>query len=368
MGLGDLLLAFGQRGRFEKGGELLGGAEALDKLGHFGPAARLYDLAAEQFQFSAANSTYYATLDGRKRCCRLAEERGEEWGVANQWLAGQINENPPAFVEWYYNQQADMLIGRLRKLTAASDWAGLVRLADQARGFLRYASGNRPFLGQYNCDFFGGLGRLALRQYEAARPLLQRAYDASRGGRGNFEAAALGWDAFHLGRALYGLGDRRAEELFIEAADRFEKMGHEGGGEPAQLGWEDAQRMLSKVRAGPKGGGKPPSPEPRAPHWQVGERAFVSWSQDQYWYAATIRQVQGQRLYVRFDDGIEQWTTMDRATKINLAVGDQVQARWQGGRIFYPGRIAQRNGEQVFVVYDDGDQEWNTVSNLRFTR
>ena len=76
----------------------------------------------------------------------------------------------------------------------------------------------------------------------------------------------------------------------------------------------------------------------------------------------------GQRLYVQFDDEIEEWTTADRATKINLAVGDRVQGKWQGGDLFYLGRVAQRNGEQVFVVYDDGDQEWTTITNLRITR
>ena len=41
----------------------------------------------------------------------------------------------------------------------------------------------------------------------------------------------------------------------------------------------------------------------RRMNWKADDRALVKWSQDDFWYPATIQQVDGERLYVRFDDG-----------------------------------------------------------------
>ncbi len=42
--------------------------------------------------------------------------------------------------------------------------------------------------------------------------------------------------------------------------------------------------------------------------WNVGDRVLARWFHDPFWYPATIREVDGERYYVKFDDGDKQWT------------------------------------------------------------
>lgn len=103
-------------------------------------------------------------------------------------------------------------------------------------------------------------------------------------------------------------------------------------------------------------------------NWKVGDRVLADWSNDAYWYPATVREVSGDRIYVRFDDGDKEWTTNERLMAIDIEPGDRVYCRWQDGRYYYPGRVTQMNSEKIHVQYDDGDKEWTTIGCVRVTR
>lgn len=102
--------------------------------------------------------------------------------------------------------------------------------------------------------------------------------------------------------------------------------------------------------------------------WRVGDRVLANWSHDEYWYPATIRTIDGERFYIRFDDGDKEWVASDRMMYIDIEVGDRVHCRWKGGPYYYPGRVARQEGENIFVHYDDGDKERTTISFVRVTR
>ncbi|GAB4192070.1 MAG: hypothetical protein OHK0022_06070 [Roseiflexaceae bacterium] len=104
---------------------------------------------------------------------------------------------------------------------------------------------------------------------------------------------------------------------------------------------------------------------PSALTHQIGDRLLCNWSQDTFWYPATIRQIDGQRIYVAFDDGDEEWTSAEQITTLEVPIGTRVQCRWKGEKYFYRGTVTQSEGERIFVAYDDGDQEWTTASMLR---
>jgi len=100
----------------------------------------------------------------------------------------------------------------------------------------------------------------------------------------------------------------------------------------------------------------------------VNDRVLANWTQDEFWYPATITEVEGERFYVEFDDGDKEWITSDRLMSINIEVGARVYAKWQAGEEYYPGKVTEKNGEDIYVVYDDGDEEWTMISYVRVTR
>jgi hypothetical protein len=89
---------------FQKGGAVLGAAQAMEGKGLFGPAARFYHMAAQLFR----TNNPYARSDAERaedRCCARAKANGEEIGFAFQPRFPEIWEAPQVFVEWYYDQQ-----------------------------------------------------------------------------------------------------------------------------------------------------------------------------------------------------------------------------------------------------------------------
>jgi hypothetical protein len=102
--------------------------------------------------------------------------------------------------------------------------------------------------------------------------------------------------------------------------------------------------------------------------WKVGDRILANWTHDAYWYPATIQSMDGERIYVNFDDGDKEWTTGEFLMDIDIEVGGRVYCRWKGDPYYFPGRIARKEGEKIYVQYDDGDTEWTTISFVRVTR
>lgn len=103
-------------------------------------------------------------------------------------------------------------------------------------------------------------------------------------------------------------------------------------------------------------------------HWNIDDRVLANWTHDEYWYPATVREVDDERVYIYFDDGDKEWTTAERLMAVDIEPGDRVHCRWKDGPYYYPGRVTQIAGEKLHVRYDDGDEEWTTLRCLRVTR
>jgi hypothetical protein len=105
---------------------------------------------------------------------------------------------------------------------------------------------------------------------------------------------------------------------------------------------------------------------PLTPHsWVVGDRVLARWGGDGLWYPGTVQGLDGRQLQIAFDDGDRELMLPDRVAMLDLPEGTRVQGRWKGGPQFYAGRVAARDGEKVQIKYDDGDEEWTTVSFVR---
>lgn len=106
----------------------------------------------------------------------------------------------------------------------------------------------------------------------------------------------------------------------------------------------------------------------KTPAWSVGQRVLAQWSAEVYYYAGIIKAAKGAQFHVHFDDGDEAWVTADQITELEIPVGRRVFARWQRGPGYFPGVVDQQKGESIHVRYDDGDEEWTTVSMVRVER
>ena len=107
-----------------------------------------------------------------------------------------------------------------------------------------------------------------------------------------------------------------------------------------------------------------PLPVPTCARWRQGQRVFAQWS-DGFSYPASVQACDTQSVKVTFDDGAVSLIEPDHVKPIDLAIGDRIFARWQKGAAYFPGQIADMEGENLTVHYDDGEQEQTTVSMTR---
>lgn len=145
--------------------------------------------------------------------------------------------------------------------------------------------------------------------------------------------------------------------------------------------------VVYKIEAGPKLVGKYSSfpggrtfPEtltfmkrlaepPPQRQWKAGDRALVHWSRDEFWYPATIVQKDGDRYYVRFDDGDKEWTDASRIREDDVREGERVSVSRAGPQEGYvPATVVKRDGRNITVRFENGARMTTTISRVRVVR
>jgi hypothetical protein len=86
---------------------------------------------------------------------------------------------------------------------------------------------------------------------------------------------------------------------------------------------------------------------------------------DEYIYPAEIVTVHDDRVIVQFADGPQRMLTPELIRRYELRPGCRIECRWKAGPHHFPGILAQLDGERVYVHYDDGDKEWTSVRLIR---
>ena len=101
-------------------------------------------------------------------------------------------------------------------------------------------------------------------------------------------------------------------------------------------------------------------------YWTEGNRAFAFWDEDEYFYPATIVSIDGEDIFVRFDTGEEEWTTADYLEEFLVEVDDEIECKSAKDNLYYDVIVLSLDGERVEVEYEDETTEWSTLSRLRF--
>lgn len=101
-------------------------------------------------------------------------------------------------------------------------------------------------------------------------------------------------------------------------------------------------------------------------YWSEGDRVFAYWDEDEYFYPAEIISIEGEDIYVRFDTGEEEWTTADYLDEYSAEVDQEVECRSAQDELYYDVTILQVDGDKVEVEYENETTEWTTLDCLRF--
>ncbi len=101
-------------------------------------------------------------------------------------------------------------------------------------------------------------------------------------------------------------------------------------------------------------------------YWNEGDRAFAFWDEDEYFYPATIITIEGEDIYIRFDTGEEEWSNADYLEAYEAQVDEEVECKSAQDDLFYDVIVLDVDGDRVEVEYEDETREWTTLSRLRF--
>ncbi len=140
-------------------------------------------------------------------------------------------------------------------------------------------------------------------------------------------------------------------------------LGHYRGGRflfPGVVGEADSQTVTIAYADGDRE--TLPADRVRPFDWQAGTMVDAIRSGDGGWYAATITEIgAGDRLTVRFDDGVVEETERGRcrcyAAAGDFQPGQWVLGRWRSGGHWFPARVEAASGGLVRLAYADGDRE-----------
>ena len=101
-------------------------------------------------------------------------------------------------------------------------------------------------------------------------------------------------------------------------------------------------------------------------YWNEGDRTFAFWDDDEYFYPATIVTIDGDDIFVRFDTGEEEWTNAEYLEEFIVEVDDEVECKSTQDNLYYDVTVLDVDGDRVEVGYEDETSEWSTLSRLRF--
>ncbi len=97
--------------------------------------------------------------------------------------------------------------------------------------------------------------------------------------------------------------------------------------------------------------------------YQNGEWVLGRYRNGSYWYPGIVQNDNNGRVTIVYDDGDRETLSSSQVKTYNWQVGSRVECNWKKGGTWYSGKITGLRGGAVSIAYDDGDRE-NTSTGL----
>lgn len=84
-----------------------------------------------------------------------------------------------------------------------------------------------------------------------------------------------------------------------------------------------------------------------------------------YWFPGVIQSVSDAKAVVVYDDGDRETLSLSNLRPYDWKVGMKVECNYKGAGKWYPGVIASLDAEKIGINYDDGDREQTKTGRCR---
>jgi hypothetical protein len=112
-----------------------------------------------------------------------------------------------------------------------------------------------------------------------------------------------------------------------------------------------------------------PATPDQPPHgWKPGDEVLVRRGSSIYWHPGTVEEVGEADYRVRLATGKVEQVRGDRLAPLDLRTDSEVQARPPEGKLYYPAKVVRRDGDQLTIHYDHGDEEPASLASIRVVR
>lgn len=84
-----------------------------------------------------------------------------------------------------------------------------------------------------------------------------------------------------------------------------------------------------------------------------------------YWFPGVVQSVKGSNIIVVYDDGDREVLNRRSVRPYDWKIGSQIECNYRGAGDWYAGKITSLGGENLAIIYEDGDKERTTTAFCR---
>ncbi len=99
--------------------------------------------------------------------------------------------------------------------------------------------------------------------------------------------------------------------------------------------------------------------------YKKGNTIYVLWDTGYYYPATVISSIENEVYFKLMGFTDQQWVNKTGTKQAELSSGDMIECRWREEEKFYQAEIMRINGNSLYVKYNDGEKEHTTISMIR---
>ncbi len=103
----------------------------------------------------------------------------------------------------------------------------------------------------------------------------------------------------------------------------------------------------------------------RSDPYKKGNTIYVLWDTGHYYPATVISSIEKEVYFKLMGFTDQQWVDKAGTKQVELSCGDMIECRWKKEEKFYLAEIIRVNGNNLYVKYNDGEKEHTTISMIR---